>query len=312
MLNNRFAAKVFLGVILAVLAGCAAVSVAHSAVLPVSAVTAPGDLKQAVKFVYVADSKLDELLVYPYETEPSRPVRVVPIVGAPAGVATDSNGNVYVAVPSQNVVEEFTSGGLAPVQTISHGLTNPMGVAVDSSNDVFVTSAGAAPNAPAFVAKFTPANFAAPVSVMTLPNELGAAGVDVDPAGDVWVTGYGGGGGWALRYANGQWDGTKYALASADGIAVSLLGTVFAASATMVVTFTPPTQGSKLFEQFGVGQVVRMIGKGPDGSMLFPIEGDANATSTRVPSVVVYNPQTDTLYRITNGLKSPYGAAAGI
>jgi DNA-binding beta-propeller fold protein YncE len=62
---------------------------------------------------------------------------------APAGVAMDRNGNVFVADDNENVVKEIVAvdgvvSSSSTVNTISSGFDAPCSVAVDGSGNVFV------------------------------------------------------------------------------------------------------------------------------------------------------------------------------
>ncbi len=60
---------------------------------------------------------------------------------APAGVAIDNQGNLFIADSSQNAVLEIPSGSSTPV-TLGSGLQAPTGVAVDGAGNVYVADTG--------------------------------------------------------------------------------------------------------------------------------------------------------------------------
>ncbi len=59
---------------------------------------------------------------------------------APFGIAVDALGNVYVSNPSHNEVVKISPGGVQSV--IGSNFINPFGVAVDASGNVFVADSG--------------------------------------------------------------------------------------------------------------------------------------------------------------------------
>jgi hypothetical protein len=59
---------------------------------------------------------------------------------APLGLAWDSQGDVFIADPAHNQVEEIKADG--SMTTVGLGLNQPYGVAVDSSGDVFIADSG--------------------------------------------------------------------------------------------------------------------------------------------------------------------------
>ena len=61
----------------------------------------------------------------------------------PSGVAVDASGNVFVADPANNAVQEIVAaGGYVTVYTIGSGFSAPNAVAVDASGNVFVADTG--------------------------------------------------------------------------------------------------------------------------------------------------------------------------
>ena len=62
----------------------------------------------------------------------------------PSGVAVDSGGNVYLAMPALSLVEEIPASCIAGandntcVVQLGGGFSDPLGVAVDTSGNVYV------------------------------------------------------------------------------------------------------------------------------------------------------------------------------
>ena len=61
---------------------------------------------------------------------------------APAGIAVDGSGSVYVADPDSNAVYKYAAGSTAAGTSVGSGLSVPSGVAVDSAGDVYIADTG--------------------------------------------------------------------------------------------------------------------------------------------------------------------------
>lgn len=98
--------------------------------------------------LYIANALTNEIEVDEADGTPvpSSPSFTVPPFGslgvvAPAEIATDSEGHVYVPSAPNDEVTEYSENGM-PIHTFT-GLDEPTGVAVDSSGDVWVADRGA-------------------------------------------------------------------------------------------------------------------------------------------------------------------------
>ena len=63
-------------------------------------------------------------------------------VSNPNGIATDKDGNLWVANLSSNTVTEYAKNGSSPIFTISQGMNGPYDVKVDGFGNVFVAMDG--------------------------------------------------------------------------------------------------------------------------------------------------------------------------
>lgn len=142
-----------------------------------------------------------------YDIAPDGSQTALPFTGldTPWNVAVDNAGDVYVTDIGNDQVLELTPSGTQRVLPFT-GLTSPYGVAVDDQGNVYVTD-GAFFEDDSTVQKLTPAGLQSTVG----SGYFFAVGVDVSPAGDVYVAdlGYsifGGPGGAVYRIAP---DGTQ-------------------------------------------------------------------------------------------------------
>jgi hypothetical protein len=129
-------------------------------------------------------------------------------LGGPTGLAVDGSGDVYIADPTNNVVEELTSSGMlsvvagipgepgttSPGPAIATPLAEPYGVAVDGSGDLYI-----ADSQNSLVDKVTPAGifsvfagvpsqFGPPTPGPATDSDLASPfGVAVDRSGDLYV-----------------------------------------------------------------------------------------------------------------------------
>jgi hypothetical protein len=98
---------------------------------------------------------------------------------SPTGVAVDSNGNVFVADDSNNVVDEFSSLGVFVAQLGSGVISGPQLIAIDNSDNLYVANGSGAielDSAGACV------NACAPIDAAA------TTGVAVDGAGNVYAS----------------------------------------------------------------------------------------------------------------------------
>ena len=95
----------------------------------------------------------------------------------PEGIAVDSTGDVYVADTGNNRVQKFTSsGGWLASWDSTMGIDNPLEVAVDASDKVWVVDG-------ASVSRYSGTG-----TLLTSWLSGGSTGVDIDSDGNVWVT----------------------------------------------------------------------------------------------------------------------------
>lgn len=102
-------------------------------------------------------------------------------VSAPAGVAVDSAGALYVTNEGNNTVTVYAQGSSSPSLTISNGISGPYGIAVDSSGEVFVS------NLNTNILTAYKAGATSPFETFDFTAFGQAVGVGVDGSYNVWV-----------------------------------------------------------------------------------------------------------------------------
>jgi hypothetical protein len=94
---------------------------------------------KSMKLLYVSDYTSSIILIYPQGSSAGQPIgEIVDGVSTPAGIATDAQGNLYVANRGANTVTEYAPGGTSPTVTLSTGISSPSDVAVDGSGTLYV------------------------------------------------------------------------------------------------------------------------------------------------------------------------------
>lgn len=137
--------------------------------------------KKKKEILFVADGSSGVLTYNPKTPNASPNGSITTGVTAPAGIAVDKKGTLYVTNEGNNTVTVYPKGHSSPSLTISSGISGPYGVAVDSAGNVFVSNLSTN-NITAYAAGSTSAyetiNF----------NAYGqAVGLGVDAHDNVWV-----------------------------------------------------------------------------------------------------------------------------
>lgn len=112
-----------------------------SSSLPPSAGAALQRQTKAAARLYVSDPVGNEVNVYLVAGAHQRPIATITNgIDGPAGLTTDSAGNLYVANTLNNTVTVYRRDGSAPVTTYSEDLLGPVDVAVDGTGRVYVAN----------------------------------------------------------------------------------------------------------------------------------------------------------------------------
>jgi hypothetical protein len=265
----------------------------------------------APQFVYVADRGSQSLVVYPFGDENAAPIRSIPLGDKPAGVATDSSGNVYVATYQSGVVE-YTAGATSVIRSMTAGIIHPTALYVDASNTLWIAndyvSGSQGITQSAFIGEYPPGATTPTKKIsMDLPGrrDFHISGFTFDATGRLFICVWDSPVSLVISNYGGTYQTVAYGGAPAS-IAFSNDSLVVAGPFTQ--TFTPsgtlpyPEEPSSPFDTL---HAVGYIQNGPNGSLYVPISDPYD------PRVVVM-PPTGTPYNITQGLSSPISVAIGV
>ncbi|MGA8535303.1 MAG: hypothetical protein WB615_14445 [Candidatus Tumulicola sp.] len=134
-----------------------------------------------LQILFVADASSGVLMYSPKTPNASPEGSITDGVSAPAGVAIDKSGALYVTNEGNNTVTVYPPGASSPSLTISTGISGPYGIAVDSSGNVFVSNLNTN-NITGYAAGAT-----SPFETINFNNYGQAVGVGVDGSDNVWV-----------------------------------------------------------------------------------------------------------------------------
>lgn len=181
-------------------------------------------------------------------------------MSGPVGIATDSNGNFYVANESVNTITKYLgsgNGNISPSFAIG-GLNNPIGVHVDSTGKVYVANSAAGGVGASSVAVFPPGSTVASQAISGAATGLSTPGfVTLDASGDIWVTNETGNS--IEEFANSATgnvaplatiSGSNTLLSKPQGIAFDTAGRLYVAInnalgfSDAVLVFSPPLSGN--------------------------------------------------------------------
>lgn len=138
--------------------------------------------------LYVSDTLLDEILVFPARETAGNapPIATISLNNEPQGVWADQKGVLYAVVGKS--IEEFKPGAATPFVTLTNGLKNPIGVAVDKERTVYVSDEEQTNLA---ILEYPHgATSPARTILLTVPNTIFtfAGGLAFDPKGDLYAT----------------------------------------------------------------------------------------------------------------------------
>ena len=141
----------------------------------------PDRHKKKKEHLFVADGNSGVLIYNPKTVNGSPTGSITTGVNAPAGVAVDKTGALYVTNEGTNTVTVYPKGQSSPSLTISTGIDGPYGIGVDSNGNVFVSNLNNN-TVTAYAAGST-----SPYATINFNAYGQAVGIGVDAMNDVWV-----------------------------------------------------------------------------------------------------------------------------
>lgn len=175
--------------LVATLAACSGGSQSGAGAVP-SAPAAYGPAKaHASHYVYVSSQLTSQGAVNVYSTQGQGQPPVATItagISAPAGLAVDASGNLYVANSGNNTVTVYAPGQTTPSATYSSGISTPLGVAVGSDGTLYVANETGGASYAGSVTEY-PSGSTTPSVTIELPGQY-AISVALDSSNGLYVS----------------------------------------------------------------------------------------------------------------------------
>lgn len=285
------------------LAACSANGATSSLPRASSTLAYARDRSEAAPYVYVVDSALKELIVYPHGVTDPAPMRTVQLGDAPMSVAVDQQGCAYVALPRSSAVDVYCDGGRTLAGTITQRVSYPSAIAVDARGFVYVANKG---DSTPYVTVYSRGQYAPISSIATPFKGFQIMGLATDASNHLFMNIGAGVGGQIEEFVDGQWSGaTVLGVSQCAGIAFDSDGRLNVATFGTLQTFAPPSWQDVRNVSYGTGYAVRFLTHGQDGGLYVPVNSSTTPFVDVFPDAAAGVP-----YRITRGLKVPIGASS--
>ncbi|MBV9720145.1 MAG: hypothetical protein JOZ77_12570 [Candidatus Eremiobacteraeota bacterium] len=167
-----------------------ALAIGHS---PILRENAAGTYPTKKSLVFEGDQEEAAVNIYQTAKLATNPPPIASIhvaKGCPYGLAADSHGNIFVAdnCPSGSFtgdIEEYSKGSTTLKTTITDGISDPLGIAINRSGTLYVTGYN-----PASISIY-PAGASSPSDVITGGGLTDPFGLALDSAGNLYIADFG-------------------------------------------------------------------------------------------------------------------------
>ena len=247
--------------------------------------------------LYVS-SQRGEIYVFSYPK--GRPVGILTGFATPAGLCSDSAGNVFIVDTNASSILEYSHGGTEPIQTLHDFGYYPWGCSIDpGSGNLAVTNINEVPSGPGTIAIYASAR--GMPAILSDPNLVYPYLCGYDDDGNLFFSGLAAsppveeiwelspGGAFTIvpikqrfkQEAGVQWDGHYLAVGHA-----SVIDRFAISGSTATLVGTTPLRDAKLILQFwidGNNVIGPDFHKGRIGLWRYPQGGEPNLTIRGVP-----------------------------
>jgi sugar lactone lactonase YvrE len=238
-----------------------------------------------------------------YKPGRSAPLRTLVGTSNPIAMAFDSAENLYVVDYITNAVLVYPPGAIKPKYRFSDGVKQPISIAIDASNDIYVGNLGGPPSVTVYAASSRKL-------LKTLVNCVNWPGsLATDDSGNLYVANGGVGDAGPFSVCVFGTSGTR---AITDGIydpfalALDAAGNLYVADFDNRVTVYPPgasTPSATLGSANGISQPWALA-VDPSGNLYVANDGNNTVTSYAATTL-------DPLLTITDGISNPFSLAFG-
>jgi hypothetical protein len=252
-------------------------------------------------YVYVVDQAAHLIVLPAHASLVGTPIRTVDLPVPAISVASDSQGNVYVALWGASSIEVFSSGATKLLRVINLGAEHPYGIAVDDNDNLLVARDG---KSGAGVSEYRPGaekRFAS----FPIPEPYAVYSVAADHAGHVYAAVYASPYNFVEEFINGAWTRLQVTGAGPSAIAIDARGNLIVSAVHTVETYNAPTWSTRTLRNLEATAETKWTSRGADGNIYVPVTGPDPYVLV-IPSISISAPWKISLP------SNPNGATAGV